>query len=307
MRLSRKQHRRVREAGIALISVLWVLLLVSTLAATTVYISRENALLVRRAADFAQAQSAADAAIVSTLSNLSDEQASRHNPTDGSVQSWQFNGIDVAISVTNEAGRIDVNAGHDDLIYAFLRSQGITEDDSRTLLGDLRQWQRGGDVQTGAGTLPITNVAGLGGPGTKHPLLSTDEFAQIPGWKSQPLGCWSDAFTVYTASASANSVYAEDMDLAALNWADEHHLGDRIWVHSGSASAWTNGSKSLSGEILRIVAQAKLSDTVSARVEWVGRLTGNSNSPALTMRWSHGTKDHSDACPAPLTRTKSGR
>ena len=297
MRLSRKQHRRAREAGIALISVLWVLLLISTLATTTVYIARTNALLVRRAADLAQAQAAADAAIVNTLRDLSGEQVSGHDAIDGSVRSWQFKGVDVAISVTNEAGRIDVNAGEDDLIYAFLRSQGITENDSRVLLGDLRQWQ--GDVVQGTGMLPIANVPVHGRASNKHPLLSIDELAQIPAWKSQPLGCWSDAFTVYTASAGANSVYAGALDLAALKWADEHHLGDRGWVQSASVSAWNNGSKSLSGEILRIVAQAKLSDAVSARVEWVGRLTGNSNSPALSMHWSRGIQDHSGKCQAP--------
>ncbi len=120
----RRQSPRSPESGIALISVLWVLLLLSALAATTVYVSRTNALLVRRSLQLAQAQAAADAAIVYTLSNLSDEQVSRRGPTDGSARSWQFNGVDVTIMVTNEAGRIDVNAADDDLIYAFLISQG---------------------------------------------------------------------------------------------------------------------------------------------------------------------------------------
>ena len=299
MRLSRKQHRPAHESGIALISVLWVLLLVSTLAATTVYISRTNALFVRRAADLAEAQAAADAAIVNTLNDLSREQVSRHDALDGRVRSWQFNGIEVAISVTNEAGRIDVNAGEDNLIYAFLRSQGITDDDSRALLGGLRQWQQASDPHIETGMLPTASIQGQGSAGTQHPLLSVNELAQIPAWKSQPLGCWSNAFTVYTRSVTTNSIYAGTLDLAALKWADEHHLGDRVWVQPASISGWNTGSNSLSGEILRIVAHAKLSDTVSARVEWVGRLTANSNSPALTMRWSSSLQDHGDACPAP--------
>jgi hypothetical protein len=41
------------------------------------------------------------------------------------------------------------------------------------------------------------------------------------------------------------------------------------------------------GEVLRIETLAKISDNVNASTEWVGRLTGNSNEPALTMRWTH--------------------
>lgn len=294
--LSRKRHPRVRESGIALISVLWVLVLVTSLAATTVYISRTNALLVRRAADLAQAQAAADAAIVNTLTNLSNEQGSPHGPVDGSARSWQFNGAEVTISVTNEATRIDVNAGEDDLIYAFLRSQGVAEDDSRALLMSLRQWQQVSDPGIENGML-TASVRAQGVANIKRALLSVDELAQIPAWRSQPLRCWSDAFTVYTRSVSVTSIGAGAMDLAALKWADEHHLGDKGWMNS-SVSSWTNGSKSLSGEILRIVAQATLSDAVSARTEWVGRLTGNSDSPALTMRWSRGIQAHDGACSA---------
>jgi general secretion pathway protein K len=292
MRLSRKQPRQHREFGIALISVLWVLLLLSSLAATTVYVSRTNAVLVRRSLQLAQAQAAADAAIVNALSNLSDEQVSRHGPLDGSARSWHFNGVDVTVSVTNEAGRIDVNEGEDDLIYAFLMSQEIAEADSHALLKDLRRWQQASDAPTGS-------TPGRNGSNAKHPLQTIDELAQIPAWKNQPLGCWTDAFTVYTGSPSINSVYAGQLGLAALQWANEHHLDDKEWLQRTPASAWTNGYQSVSGEILRIQAQAKLTDEVSARADWVGRLTGNSNGPALTMRWSHSLQNREASCQIP--------
>jgi hypothetical protein len=276
--------------------VLWVLLLVSALAATTSYISRTNALMVRRSFELAQAQAAADAAILNTLSSLSDEQLSRHNPTDGSVRSWQFNGVDIAISVTNEATRIDLNTGEDDLIFAFLRSREITEDESHALLRSLRQWQLASDPLVGTQPSPSASVATLGGSNIKHPLLSIDELAQIPPWKNQPLDCWSDAFTVYTGSTRVNSVDASALDLAALKWADEHHLGAKVWIQAAPVLGLTSRPSSLSGEILRIVAQAKFGDATGVKVEWVGRLTGNSNNPALTMRWSSRTQDHSGAC-----------
>jgi len=299
MRLSPRPRHRSRESGIALISVLWVLLLLSSLAATTVYISRTHALLVRRSLQLAQAQAAADAAIIDTLSNLSDEIVSRHYPIDGSARSWRFNGVDVTISVTNEAGRIDVNAGEDDLLYAFLRSQGIAEDDSHSLLRDLRQRQQGSDADNGTTMLLAGGIPGRASSKAKYPLKAVQDLAQIPIWRNQPLDCWANALTVYTGSPSVNSIYAGELDLAALKWADEHHLSGKAWIQPTSASVWTNGPKSISGEVLRIQAQARLTDAVSAGTDWVGRLTGNSSGPALTMRWSHSLKTRDSSCQGP--------
>jgi general secretion pathway protein K len=272
-----------------------VLLLLSALAATTLYISRTNAVLVRRSYQLAQTQAAADAAVVYTLSNLSDEQVSRHGSIDGSSRSWQFNGIDVTIAVSDESGRIDVNAADDDLIYAFLMSQGLAEDESHTMVSDLRQWQQVGDPEirpsNGMNAGPL--VPGPASP--KRRLQSIDELNNIPTWKSQPLGCWAEALTVYTGSPNLSN-HSTDGATSALRWADEHHVGQRQWLQSASALAQANAPQSVIGQVLRIETHAKLTGDVSATAEWVGRLTGNSSAPMLTMRWTHSSSHREGTC-----------
>jgi general secretion pathway protein K len=276
-----------------------VLLLLSALAATTVYISRTNAILVRRSFQLAQAQAAADAAVIYTLSNLSDEQVSRHGPIDGTAGSWQFNGVDVTIAVTNEAGRIDVNAADDDLIYAFLMSQGVAEDDGKTLLKDLRNRQQIPDKEIGTTMSASSSAPVVRGSSVKYQLQTIDELAQIASWRSQPLGCWANTLTVYSGSPNINITSAVDPAMSALKWAEAHHLGGRQWTLPTSASAQSNDRRAVIGDVLRIETRAKISDDVGAGTEWVGRLTGNSNAPALTMRWARAMRSLDGTCRAP--------
>jgi type II secretory pathway component PulK len=238
---------------------LWVLLLLSALAAAATYITRTNATLTHQNLVFAQAQAASDAAIVDTISRLSDEQVSRH-PAFDIVQSWDFDGTPVAVTVSREDGRIDVNSAENELLSAFLQSQGISQDVSGKLLDELGGWK---------------------------PLESLDELRRIPGWQEQPLDCWMESLTVYTQSPGISTSDAVPTALAALRWAQAHRLGNRNWIDSAAPLAAPNLNRSVIGEVLRIVVKATPGNGTAVTSEWVGRLTGDSHQPSLTMRWNH--------------------
>jgi general secretion pathway protein K len=270
---SRRHPRPNRESGIALISVLWVLLLLSTLAASSAYVARTNAVLTHRAADLARAQGAADAAIVDVVRRLSDGQVAHHPPIDGSTQAWEFEGIPVSISISDESGRIDVNAADDDLILAFLESQGLTNDASATLLAALRDRQG----------------IGSGGRSPGMDLLKApEELRQIASWRSQEIDCWMGSFTVYSGLPGANQRNARPMVLAALQWAQDHHFRDHDWITKAPNASGSLAEQPVLGEILRIRATATLSKNMVATREWLGRLTGDRQRPTLTVRWGHG-------------------
>jgi hypothetical protein len=292
---SRKPPRSL-ESGIALISVLWVLLLLSALASTSVYVSRTNAILIHRSLELPQAQGAADAAIVDAISKLSDEQALRHGPIDGIGNPWKFEGIDVVVSISNEASRIDVNAAEDNLILAFLESQGVTRDQSETLIRDLRTWQ--GMDSAAHHDSNAANVDGQGfanSPGIR-PLRAVEELRQIPSWNMQNLDCWFGALTVYSALPGISVVDATPKVLDALKWAQAHRLGNREWMPLSPASTGPSGPKSAIGEVLRIDARANTSTDIHAASQWVGRLTGDVRKTLLTMRWDHGSDRNDASC-----------
>jgi hypothetical protein len=92
------RRRRNRSAGIALVSVLRLLLLLSGLAATVAYVTHVESLLAHTQFNRARAEAAANAGIINTISQMSDEDVRRH-PSLGSAQTWDFDGAKVVITV----------------------------------------------------------------------------------------------------------------------------------------------------------------------------------------------------------------
>jgi general secretion pathway protein K len=234
---SRNLRPRSRSAGIALVTVFWLLMLLSGLAATVAYIARVEALLAHRAFDLARVQAAADAAIVNTISTLSDEQVSRR-PKIAVPQLWEFEGIPVTIVVSREAGRLDLNTANAGPLVAFLQAKGVTANIASSLVDQLRQSTR------------------------THPLESVMELRQIPGWRGLDIACWLDSITVYSGQL--------DVDIR-------------------------DAPRPVLGEVLRIRASASTGGTVTTR-EWIGRVTGDSAKPMLTMQWDRATRS---SCPIP--------
>jgi len=253
------KNRQNRELGIALISVLWVLLLLSGLAGAAAFMARTNAILTHKLGDLAQAEATTDAALVSAIAMLSDQKTSRHPRIDGQPQTWEFQGSPVAVSISNEAGRIDVNAADDDLILAFLYSQGIPEDQATIMLSDLRKHQ---------------NIAGS--PAPAGTLRTVDELKRISSWATQNLDCWKDALTVYTGLPSVNSSDASEQVDTALKWARDHHMSNREWT-GASVTQGARSDQSPLGEVIRIIASTSPSADITASSEWIGRLTGDGN------------------------------
>jgi general secretion pathway protein K len=258
-----------REQGIALISVLWVLLLLSGLASAAAFMARTNAILTHKLGEYAQAESTADAAIVSAIGELSDEKTSRHPPIDGQPQSGNLQGIPVIVSISSEAGRIDINTADDGLILAFLRSQGASEETASRLLGDLNARRHAND-------------------GANHILRTLGELQQIPSWQTQYRECWTSALTVYSGLPGVNASDPPPVVLQTLRWAEDHHFLNREWITASASTTPSVGGRSVLGEVLRIRVTAAVSRDLIASREWVGRLTGDREKPTLTMRWESG-------------------
>jgi hypothetical protein len=272
------KNRQNREQGIALISVLWALLLLSGLAGAAAFMARTDAILTHKLGEFAQAESTTDAALVNAIAMLSDEKTSRHPPIDGQPQSWDFQGIPVTVTISNEAGRIDVNTADDDLILAFLYSQGILEDGATVMLSDLRKYEH------------VTS-----GPAPQGTLRTIDELKKISSWAVQTIDCWTDALTVYTGLPGVNPTDATRQVAAAFKWASDHQMGNGKWT-GASVMPSARSDQSLLGEVLRIVASTSPNPDITARSEWIGRLTGDAHQPTLTMRWSRVLKAPNSPC-----------
>jgi general secretion pathway protein K len=280
-----------RQGGIALVSVLWLLLLLAGLAATVAYVARVEAVLARRSLDLARARAAADAGIVNTISRVSDEQVSRR-PQLGVTESWEFDSVPVSIEVSNEAGRIDVNSASDELLTAFFKAAGLPTEAASNLLRELRAKQ---GVASPLVRAPHEQAAFASRIPPTSPLGAIDELRRLPAWQTVNLDCWMDSLTVYSGQRDVSLVDAAPGALAAVQWLRTTDP-DQSKDFKPLSVTRTANSRSLVGEVLRIRAVATIGD-LSLTAQWIGRLTGDTARPTLTMYWDRSAPaDSTTSC-----------
>jgi hypothetical protein len=255
-----------------------MVLLLSMLATSALVLVRQQTTVTHRDASLARAAAAADATLVFAMARLSDTQSARHPAIGGDPQPWSFDGIATTYLVTEEDGRIDLNEADPWLLYGYLRSKEISDTKASALIESLRK--------TGTGALSSESDL------APAPQLRTpEELERRPGWNRPELRCWLRDLTVYSGLPDVSVVHATSGTRGALQWAEDHRLGDRSWLAADSGGQSFTTVHSIIGDVLRIEVTAREGEVSVAR-EWVGRLTGDAAHPALTIRWD----DRMDGC-----------
>src|SRR5262249_46828562 len=111
---------RKSQQGIALIAVLWVLVLLSLVAALLVFESRSNARISHNMAENASARMAADAGIQRAILDL---QTPVSGPAgllraNGTVYAWVFGDYTVRLSIQDQLGKVNLNQAPEALLAA---------------------------------------------------------------------------------------------------------------------------------------------------------------------------------------------
>jgi general secretion pathway protein K len=121
------------EEGIALIAVLWVLTLLSIVAAALSSETRSSARIARNMADNAAARTAADAGIQRAILDLITIPDRKKFRTDGTVYSWRFANSTVRVSIHDEVSKIDLNQAPEPVLVALFVSDGVDPGTAQSL------------------------------------------------------------------------------------------------------------------------------------------------------------------------------
>jgi general secretion pathway protein K len=125
--------RFMTKRGIALISVLWISVLLALIAASFTRTSRTEINLTRNMVENAKAEALADAAINRAALGLFSRPSQGGFRVDGTVYLWRFGDADILFKVTDEGGKVDLNAASVDLLRKLLRALGAGAQVSRAV------------------------------------------------------------------------------------------------------------------------------------------------------------------------------
>jgi general secretion pathway protein K len=258
MKLLRRTQASRGENGMVLVAVLWTMVLLAMLAAALVMMSRSEARNVTLDQDQLQARETVKAGINLAIVALTDP--NRDWPTDGTPRTITVDGVPVAVAITSEGGKVDLNNAAPDLIRGLLAAVGQGPGAADEIANEIvARRQNGG----------FTSLAEL----LQLPEIDEDLFDRV-----------TPDLTLYSGSSSVDPSAAPMDVLLAIpgnTRADaEAELAGRT---SPDSSLDKPQRPVMTGQAYTIMGKLGASGLVATRKETV-RLTGNSPRPIFVLQ-----------------------
>lgn len=280
------------ERGWALVSVLWVVTGLSLLAASAEVLSANTYRLERKMLYQGQAEAAVDAGITRAVLGIEAPDTSDRWPTDGTPQTFLFQGVTLKISVQDELGRFDLNAVDGSVLVSLFHSQGAALDKAQTLSDRTLDWRGSpnGDLHRLHGaTDGDYAAAGLPYRPRHTAFQSVDELRLVLGMPPDLFDRVRPALTVYTKKPMIDPNIATREALLALYGGNSEQVENVMQSRATGIAASigqnvTDPSLALAGRTFSVAIRTDIDHHHYAR-DAVIMLTSNQQRPYLTLAW----------------------
>jgi general secretion pathway protein K len=204
------------ERGIALIAVLWVVALASALAVGLASISRQETDLARNVVDRLQAQHLAEAGIHLGIATLIAGPAAAAC-FDGRPRALTLAHVPLAVAITDEGGKVDLNEAPLPLLAGLFRSAGAADGEAAALADAVADWR---DRDAERRPLGAENEdyrrAGAGYDAKDAPFETTAELAAVRGVTAALMDRLHGLITVRSHAPGIDPTVAPAAALAAV-------------------------------------------------------------------------------------------
>lgn len=221
--------------GAALVLVLWLLALLSSLVAVFALTARVEGLQGRVLAERAAAQEVARAGLEYAVSRLLDPDPARHWRPDGQVHAWQFDGTPVEIRVVDETGKVDLNLADAPLLSNLMRALGAEPEAADALAAAIVDWRDPDPLSQPAGGAEDADYAAAGRPhGAKDaPFEAVSELRRVLGMPPDLYRRLAPHLSVTSGHPRPDAAYAQAPVLAALGLDPAPILAERERIAAG--------------------------------------------------------------------------
>lgn len=271
-----------RERGSVAILALWGLAIVFVLLAAASFTTRAELQITRNELAAARVRAAAEAGTQLGLAHLLARRARGTAIFDGTPEPWQDGDIRVAITLADEAGRIDLNQAPAPLLAGLFVAVGQAKETAFLLACRIVE-RRGGqppDCPAPPASAPL------------HPAIfaAPEELAQLPGFGDRLYQQVADDVTVASGANAVDPVVAPRAVLLALPGATPDLVDGWLKARKTAAEMAPEGSlfeqlpdlPFLTVSSLRdfwVSAMAVGPEGARARADLEIRLTGNASHP----------------------------
>lgn len=297
------------QRGIALILVLWLTVLLTTIAASFAFGMRHEALAARNSVEVAKVRAAADGAIERTVYELTRPRLPDAWVADGSTHSYVDGDVTLSVVATDESSKIDINTAPDALITGLLVNIGGADADTAAhLLDAMADWRDQDDLKRPNGAeAPDYQAAGLKYVPANAPFETIGEAARVLGMTPSIFARIAPSVTVYSKARGVNPATASRDVLLSMPNATPDVVDAFIAARADALAAklptppFGPGAAMSSGAVStwRIRATGSLADGVIFVREAVVRPSRDTRRPLIVLAWVQGATP--PAAPATAT------
>ncbi len=276
--------------GAALLLVMWLVALLSSLIGAFALAARMERLEERVLSRGEIAGEAARAGLEMAMVRVGDADVRRRWIPDGRQYHWHYNAIPVDVRITNEQGKIDINAADPALLAGLFRAVGVPTEKATRLASAMVDWRDADSLTQPQGGAEDPDYADAGLPyGAKDsPFETVAEMEQVLGMTPQIYALVHPYLTVYTAQATPDQGFAAAPVLTAMGLDGPGLVAAR---EAQGADVGALGGPTGDGATYSIESVARLREGRTAGIRGVVRAGGNGSpgSAYTALDWQEGT------------------
>lgn len=215
------------QSGIALVLALWLVTLVSVMAAGFSYAMRTETWLTIHGVDAAQARSRAEAGLWLAVADLLRPLSERRWPADGTPAEADFGEATITLRIQDEAGRIDLNEAGPALLLGLLEAASTPDHDVMLLRNAILDW-RDPDHDRLLPGAEDADYLSAGYDAKDGPFNSVAELRRVAGMTDEIYGNVRHAVTIHSLRPGVNPLLAPRLVLEAVPGSDSARIDDYL-------------------------------------------------------------------------------
>jgi general secretion pathway protein K len=282
-------RRRAAQRGVALLLVLWACTLLAILLGGYAVLARTEALQTRYQFAQTRAHYAAEAGVMRAVYAVQDPVVTRRWAGDGRVYPFRFDDAAVSVTVTDEGGKVDLNAATPGVLKGLFRAAGLNEAGAGKLAANVVAWRSFAGIGTDAAHDRAVYAAAGRDYGPRHgPFASLQELQLVLGMTPALYQRIEPDITLWSGLAIPDPNTAPPLALAAIPGLDPQQLQA---VKAARERNSREAAPAIGGGITHSIrAEAVLADGTRAVIHATIRFQvgGMGTQPYKVLRWQEG-------------------
>jgi general secretion pathway protein K len=229
------------ERGLALVSVLWALSILSLIAAVVLSSSSLSYRLQHNNWAQAEARSLADAILNRAVLALMDTRPEMRWRVDGVPRDIAFNGVNARVTIEDELGKIDLNTAGGDLIRRLFQAADLPSGVTDNMADKVLDWRESDGLKRlhGADEADYQNAHLSYGPRGRA-FQSVGELRLVLGMTEELFARIEPAITVYSQRPTIDLQNASPLALRSLSGLDEQKANEIVAARTENSSSISN-------------------------------------------------------------------